>query len=61
MIGRCLLRTVRSGISREQATFPLRRDCYLLTLTANLLEDFGGGGITGSDVVRIQLNQEGSP
>jgi hypothetical protein len=37
------------------------RDCHLLTLTANLLEGFGGRGITGSDVVRIQLNKEDSP
>jgi hypothetical protein len=37
------------------------RGCYLLTLTANMLEEFGGGGITGSDVVRIQLSQAGSP
>jgi hypothetical protein len=61
MIGRCLLRTVRPGISRVQATFPLRWDCRLLTLTANPLKEFGGGGITGSDVVRMQLSQEGNP
>jgi len=30
------------------------RACYLLSVTANLLEEFGGGGISGSDVVRIQ-------
>jgi hypothetical protein len=28
--------------------------CYLLSLTANFLDQFGGGGIVGSDVIRIQ-------
>jgi len=28
--------------------------CYLLSVTGNLLEEFGGGGISGGDVIRIQ-------
>jgi hypothetical protein len=31
------------------------RGCYLLSATARLLEEFGGRGISGSDVVRIQM------
>jgi hypothetical protein len=28
--------------------------CYILSVTGNLLEEFGGGGISGSDVIRVQ-------